>query len=264
MRRETREVDAERGIIQTTTEDQRWYSRRVSIDGPGVRPWEFVPSVTWISSYYPKNDRFVKWVGRVGNEQAEEAKEAGGEKGSKAHQAIKTILNGGTVDIQTSEFEGRDGEMSTLNASEIECVMSFIEWFEKYRPEVIAFEFTVWSERYRYAGTVDLYCLIGGVPWIVDFKISGQIYPSMEIQVSAYKFADARFPKNTRLAILQLNYKHNKKQKYKFTQVKAQFTLFLSVRRTWQKETDGMKPYQKDFPLTLSLAPELLPKKEAA
>lgn len=264
MRREIREVDAERGILQITTEDQRFYGRKVSAEKTGKKFWDFVPSVTWISGYYPKNERFMQWRGRVGNEAAEEAKEAGGEKGSKAHQAIKCLLEGGTIDCQNSLFEGRDGERSDLNAAELECVMSFIDWFEKTRPEVIAFEFTVWSEKYRYAGTVDLYCRINGIPWIVDFKVSGQIYPSMEIQVSAYKFADARFPANTRLAILQLNYKLNKKQKYKFTRIKQQFVLFLSIRRAWQKECEGIQPYQKDFPLTLSLSPEFTLKEAVA
>lgn len=254
MKRETRTVDAERGILQITTQDQRFYGRQISADMGKSKFWDFAASVTWISGYYPKNDRFIRWVGKVGTEQAEEAKEAGGEKGSKVHQAIKVLLEGGTIDCQNSLFEGRDGERSDLNAAELECVMSFIEWFEKTRPEVIAFEFTVWSEKYRYAGTVDLFCRINGVPWIVDFKVSSAIYPSMEIQVSAYKFADAMFPNNTRLAILQLNYKLNKKQKYKFTRIKQQFTLFLSIRRAWQKECEGIQPYQKDFPLTLSLS----------
>lgn len=259
MRRETRLVDQELGIVQITTEDQRWYSRQIKTGIGNESVWDFIPSVTWICSCYPKNERYMAWRGRVGNEQAEEAKEAGGEKGSKSHQAIKVLLDGGSVDCQLSEFEGRDGERSALNAAEIESVMSFMEWFEKYRPEVIAYEFTVWCEKYRYAGTVDLYCLIDGIPYIVDFKVSSQIYPSHEIQVSAYKFADGRFPKNTRLAILQLNYKMNKKQKYKFTRVKQQFVLFLSIRRVWQKECEGIRPYQKDFPLTLSLSPDLVP-----
>lgn len=263
MRRETRIVDSERGILQITTEDQRFYGKEVSAEKGGAKFWDFVPSVTWISGYYPKNDRFIRWVGRVGTEQADEAKEAGGEKGSKAHQAIKVLLQGGTIDCQLSMFEDRDGRQSPLNAAEIECVMSFIDWLEKTRPEIIAFEFTVWSEKYRYAGTVDLYCRIKGIPWIVDFKVSSQIYPSMEIQVSAYKFADVMFPANTRLAILQLNYKHNKKQKYKFTRIKQQFILFLSIRRAWQKECEGIQPYQKDFPLTLSLSQELIAKEVA-
>lgn len=253
MKIETREVDHERGIVRWTTEDQRFYSRKGKDSGPMVI-WDFVPSVTWICGFYYKGPRFIEWVGRVGNEAANEAKEAGGEKGSKSHQAIGVLLAGGTINIETSVFENRDGKPEPLTADEIECVLSFSEWFKKNRPEVIAYEFTVWSEKHRYAGTVDLYCIINRIHWIIDFKVSANVYVSHEIQVSAYKYAEpGRFPKNTRLGILQLNFKRNKKQKYKLTRVKDQFRLFLSTMRVWAKETEGIQPFQKDFPLEIKL-----------
>lgn len=261
MKREIRIVDSKRGLICVTCEDERFYARPVSVDGTAQnRKMEYVPSVTWIAGMYPKDERFTRWVGNIGNEAAREAKEAGGQKGSKVHQAISALLRGGTVNFQTSLFENRDGTAEDLSAKECLCVLTFHEWFLATRPEVIAFDFTVWSEKYRYAGTVDLYCRIDGIPWIVDFKVSPSIYPSYEIQVSAYKFADAMFPKNTRLAILQLGYEKNKKQKYKFTRVKEQFTLFMSAYRIWKKECGDVHPYQREFPLEVSLSPALLPK----
>lgn len=255
MKREVRIVDTERGIVQITGEDERFYGRSVSVDGTEEnRAMDYVPSVTFIAGCYPKGDRFVRWVGSVGNEAAEFAKEAGGEKGSKVHQAISVLLAGGTVNFRDSLFTNRDGEPEDLNAKEVGCVYWFHQWFLDTRPEVIAFDFTVWSEKHRYAGTVDLYCRINGVPYIVDFKVSPNIYPSHEIQVSAYKLADAGFPKNTRLAILQLGYEKNKKQKYKFTRVPDQFTLFMSTYRIWKKEFGDARPYQREYPLEISLA----------
>ena len=209
--------------------------------------------MTWIAGHYPKDERFVRWVGNLGNEGAREAKETGGERGSKVHQAISVLLRGGEVNFRNSLFENRDGKPEDLNAKEVGCVCSFAEWFRATRPEVIAFDFTVWSEKYHYAGTVDLYCRINGVPWIVDFKVSPNIYPSYEIQVSAYKFADAAFPKGTRLAILQVGYEKNKKQKYKFTRIKSQFRLFTAAYRIWKNECGDARPYQREYPLTVSL-----------
>ena len=253
MKREIRVVD-DRGMLCITGEDERFYARPVSADGTAEnRKMEYVPSVTWISGYYPKDDRFTSWVGRVGNEAAREAKENGGEKGTKVHQAISALLKGGTVHLTESRFENRDGEPEELNAKEVACIYWFIQWFEEARPEVIAFDFTVWSEKYHYPGTVDLYCHIKGIPWIVDFKVSPSIYPSYELQVSAYKFADVRFPPNTRLAILQIGYEKNKKQKYKFTRVKAQFTLFMAAYRIWKNECGDTRPYQREYPISLSL-----------
>lgn len=255
MKREIREVDTERGILCITGEDERFYGRPVSVDGTEEnRKMEFVPSVTWICSQYPKDERFTFWVGRVGNEAAREAKESGGEKGSKVHQAISALLKGGAVNFRDSKFENRDGVLEELNAKECACVYWFCEWFKATRPQVIAFDFTVWSDKYRYAGTVDLYCIIDGFHWIVDFKVSPNIYPSYELQVSAYKYADVKFPANTRLAILQLGYEKNKKKKYKFTRVKSQFTLFMSTYRIWKRECGDIRPYQREYPIEISLA----------
>ena len=255
MKHEVRTVD--NGWLQITGEDERFYARSISTEGTEEnRRMEYVPSVTWIAGQYPKDERFTSWVGRVGNEAAREAKEAGGEKGSKTHQAISALLKGGTINFQTSTFENRDGQPEDLNAKEVGCVWWFVQWFKATRPEVIAFDFTVWSDKYRYAGTVDLYCRINGIPWIVDFKVSPNVYPSYEIQVSAYKFADVRFPKNTRLAILQLGYEKNRVQKYKFTRVKDQFTLFMAAYRIWKKEHGDTKPYQREYPVEISLSPE--------
>lgn len=261
MKRDIREVVTIDGrqLIQITGEDQRFYAKSVSVDGTEEnRRMEYVPSVTWIVSKYPKDERFTSWVGRVGNEAAREAKESGGEKGSKVHQAISVLLAGGSVNFQESMFENRDGEPEELNAKEVSCVYWFAEWFKATRPEVIAFDFTVWNEKWRYAGTVDLYCRIRGkngawTPYIVDFKVSPNIYPSYELQVSAYKFAELSFPKNTRLAILQLGYEKNKKQKYKFTRVNSQFELFLSTYRIWKKEHGDERPYQREYPVEISL-----------
>lgn len=254
MKREIRVVDEKRGWICITGEDERFYGRPVSVDGTEKnRRMDYVPNVTWIAGCYPKGERFVRWVGSVGNEVAQDAKESGGEKGTKVHKAISALLRGEDVNLQTSVFENRDGIPEPLNAKEAGCVYWFVEWFRETNPQVIAFDFTVWSEKWKYAGTVDLYCIINGIHWIVDFKVSPNIYVSHEIQVSAYKFADVRFPKNTRLAILQVGYEKNKKQKYKFTRVRDQFRLFMAAYRIWKNECGDQGPYQREYPVSLSL-----------
>jgi hypothetical protein len=47
-----REVDQERGIVQVTTADERWYVRSVSVTETCLpSTFEFVPSVTWIAGF---------------------------------------------------------------------------------------------------------------------------------------------------------------------------------------------------------------------
>jgi hypothetical protein len=254
MKREVRVVDHERQTLQLTTCDERWYLRSVSADGTAEnKQWMFVPSVTWVVGHYPKGVGFYKWLASKGWDEAEEIKASAGDRGSKVHQAIGVLVNGGTVGINDSFENPRTMHPEPLNPDEYLCLMSFCQWFEEVKPEVIASEYTVWNEHYGYAGTVDLKCRINGVVWLIDIKTSPDIWPSFELQVSAYKHADPTLPKGARLAILQVGYKRNKHKKWKFTPVADQFELFLAARKIWKKETAGTVPLQREYPLELSL-----------
>lgn len=271
MKREIRTVDAERGIVQQTLPDERWYCRQISVDGTAEnKTWDFVPSTSWVASYYPKDVRFYKWLSQRSWDESEEIKAMRGDQGSKVHQAIRRLLEGGSVDTDNDKFENpRTLMMETLGSHEVDCLMSFREWFKSEQPdiEVIACEYTVWNEKHRYAGTIDLKCRLGkrtlqgaegrrytrrAGTYIVDFKISPEIWPAYELQISAYKHADSNSgPVN--LAILQLGYKYNKKKKWKFVPIQDQFPLFLAVRKIWKKETAKVVVPQRDYPLSLSL-----------
>lgn len=256
MKREIRVVDEATGTICLTMPDERFYAREVSVDGTVEnKQWDFVPSVTWIcDTGYPKGVGFYRWLASHGWDEAVEIKALAGDKGGKVHQAIAALIDGGTLNYEVSSFTNRDGAEDTLSPSEWECLMSFKEWFEETKPEVLDAEYTVWNERYRYAGTIDLKVLIDGVVWIIDVKTSSNIWPTFELQLSAYKHADPHAPKGVRLAILQVGYSRNKKKKWKFTAVPDQFGLFLAARKIWKKEMDSVSgPFQREYPLELTL-----------
>ncbi len=245
MKIETRKVDNERGIVQITTSDERWY----------LVNEKFYPSVTWICGYYPKGIGFMKWLSEHGWDEAEAVKQAAGEKGSKVHRAISDILNGETVKID-SQYASNDGsEPTELTAIEYEAVMSFVNWLNETQPEVLKVDYTLVNEQDGYAGTIDMKLKIKGEVWIVDIKTSKDVYPSHELQVSAYKKADGECQK---IAILQVGYTRNK-VKYKFTEIEDQYTLFQAARAIWAKETNGVQPSQKDFPLQLAWQKKLEP-----
>ena len=100
---------------------------------------------------------------------------------------------------------------------------------------------------------VDLKCRIKGKLWLIDFKTSADIWPAHELQVSAYKHADVN-RRTLKIGILQVGYRRNKTKKWKFTEVKDQWPLFLAARKIWGKETEGQKPLQREYPLSLSLS----------
>src|SRR5207253_4465534 len=128
--------------------------------------------------------------------------------------------------------------------------------------ESIAWDITVFSEKYGYAGTIDYICKIDGKTFIIDFKTSQQVWPEYELQVSAYKqpiafsecFIDGiEEVSDIKLAVLQIGYRKNKAG-YKWNEIEDKFPLFLAARQIWQAETEGQQPKKRDYPIVLSPA----------
>jgi hypothetical protein len=67
VKREIRTVDESRGIVQFTLPRERWYGRKMQ-DPDGVTRTHWRPSVTFITSFYPKDPRFLKWLAEHGLE----------------------------------------------------------------------------------------------------------------------------------------------------------------------------------------------------
>ena len=243
MRFERKVIDEKRKIVQLTTSDERWYSREVN--GKII----YVPSVTWICDHYPKGVAFYKWLANKGWDEAEALKASAADRGSKIHQAIEFLLDGNIVKMASCFNNYDKGVEEELTTQEYEAVMSFVAWFEATKPEIINKEFNVFSLDDTYAGTVDLACRIGNDEWIIDFKTGQNIWPSYELQLSAYAHA---IMGNFRLGILQIGYQRNK-NRYKFTEVQDKFDLFLAARKIWDNECAGIQPLQKDYPMELKL-----------
>jgi hypothetical protein len=69
----------------------------------------------------------------------------------------------------------------------------FLKFEAHYKPEYTGSEFTVWSERYGYAGTGDFSMKIGEHHVLVDTKTGNQVYPESGMQVAALGHADLMF-----------------------------------------------------------------------
>jgi len=216
MKKEIREVDEKRGIVQVTIADERWYLRP-SKDHEGKPIIQNVPSVTWIADSYPKGIGFYKWLAEKGWDEAESIKQAAADKGSKVHLAIGSILKGEEVRIDSKFLNKSTGQEEELTLEECDALLAFIAWRNEFKPETVVWETVVWSDKHNYAGTVDYLCKIGEDYWVVDFKTGQYLWPSYELQVSAYTETISN-GENTfaidasklKMAILQLGYKRNK------------------------------------------------------
>lgn len=246
MQKEIRQISDDKQTIRVTTPDERWYIKTLD-DGTIIE----YPSCTWICSYYPKGPEYIRWVAAQGYENAQSIMEQAGNRGSKVHRAISSLLLGNALRMD-EKMPNDDGEPEDITVDEWKAIMSFADWHKSVKPKTLANEITVFNEEHRYAGTVDYICEIDGERWLIDFKTSKSVYPSHEIQLSAYAHSLTDDLKPQKLAILQIGYEKNK-MGYKFTEIKDQMPLFLAAKAIWQKECGTAKIYQKDFPVSISL-----------
>jgi hypothetical protein len=258
------------GLIQITTEDERWYFREA--DG------KYFKSSSWVADYVHKGKAFTEWLKRVGQD-ADTIMSDRGDIGNKCHQAIHLLVHRrategrGYLDIENEVFMSEsDGLHSRLTGEECEIVYSFVKWWEgleaKYKIKVIDYEVSDFSDEYDFAGTRDLRLALeireAIIPnpkrktpeedftgtWLIDYKISKAIYLNHIAQISSYK----KLPgcDGDRLAILQLGYRLNKAG-FKFTEVEGRFDLWLAALVFWREENENKAPKQFELPQRLQL-----------
>lgn len=265
MKKEFRIVDEEKNIVQITTVDERWYAFEGKDKTTGNPIFRFLPSVTWISDFYPKGIAFYKWLADKGWNEAESLKTAAGNKGSKVHYAIGDLLDGKVIEMTSKYLNPTTEQLEELTLEEYECLLSFTRWFEEVKPKIINREFIIVNKQENYAGMIDFVCEIeagkysrteysGGI-YIIDFKTSQNIWPSHKLQISAYRKGDTKLKiklNECKMAILQLNYYRNK-NRFKFTEIEDKYDQFLAAKIIWENETKGIEPKQLNYPMSISL-----------
>lgn len=259
MKKEIKIIDKEKQIMRVTTVDERWYSRPRENPITGLPEFEFIPSSTWIASYYPKGIAFWKWLADKGWDEAQAIKEAAGNKGSKVHQALEILERDHSLPIETVLLNHNTEMAEQLSTEELECLFSFTKWHTEARPTLLATEMTVFGD--GYAGTLDRIYRIEGQIYILDFKTSQSIWEEMRLQVSSYNRADIDYVKlgitkeewdQRKIAVLQIGYRLNKAG-WKFTQIEDKYELFQIARKIWENENSQARPKQRDYPLVLTI-----------
>lgn len=256
-------VDEKQGLMQVTTDDERFYIKESKDPETGLPCHIYLPSATWITKYVPKGYGFEKWLADKGWDVSQEIKADRGKYGTRVHAAIEMLLNGEDVameDLFKDPYAGPgDDRMEPLTFEEYHAVWTFQEWWkeftEKHVVEIIETEFTIWSDAYDFAGTVDLLAKVDGVYTIFDWKTSKNVYLGHKAQISAYRKEMALQLKteDINMVIGQFGYDKNKKG-YKINEIEDCWAEFEAACTFWKKENDGSKPFQKDYPLKLSLA----------
>ena len=139
-----------------------------------------VPGATTITGLLNKPG-LIKWANDLGLEGIDVTKyvDEAAAIGTLAHQMVQDHL------------QKRPTVTSNYSAIQIDLAqnsfLSYLNWEAGHHIEPIICEEPMVSEKRRYGGTVDCYCLLDGVPTIVDFKTGKAIYDEYFFQVAAYK-----------------------------------------------------------------------------
>ena len=148
-----------------------------------------VPGATTITGLLNK-PWLVRWANKLGLEGIDSSKytDEAAATGTLAHAMIQADLEGTEIDRE---------QFSPLQVSLAEnAVLSWFEWKKQHeiKPLLCEQPFVVDTldnpfidDMPGYGGTVDCYCMLDGIPTLLDFKTSKSIYPEYFVQLAAYK-----------------------------------------------------------------------------
>lgn len=213
-------IETQNNIKRVTSNLGRYYEK------DGVK----YPSVTWICSYYPKNEGFWKW--KLLTKDSDQIFKDAGTKGTTIHKNIENLIR-------------NKPRLSDLTESNDNYTNQFIKWIKSLKnAEIIDIEKFVINKDDKYAGTVDLIMKIDGQMYIVDIKTSKSLHITHELQLSAYKHAiiEENLTKDCvgygtlgkekyKLALLKLS-----EESYEFKEVDDKYDLFLAIKKIFDYE----------------------------
>ena len=139
-----------------------------------------VPGTTTITGLLNK-PYLVKWANNLGLEGIDSSTytDEAAKTGTLAHAMVQAHL-------QKEELDMRQYSPVQVDLAE-NALISFFEWKNRHEITPIQCETPMVSETLKYGGTIDCYCLLDGVPTLLDFKTGKAIYEEYFVQLAAYK-----------------------------------------------------------------------------
>lgn len=239
----------ENGSNQITFLDSRFYQVEEGI---------YLPSVSTILESYPKGAAFYDWLKKNG-EDSDVIKNEAAERGSIVHKLTELYDAGEPVTL----FDA-DGKIR-YKLSEWNMFEKYVEFTNKFKPEVVHTELNLVSKELGFGGTLDRRVNLNGMRLILDIKTSNMIHNSYWLQLAAYaKAYEQFFPEDTvdNVAILWLNAKTRSDGRKGSIQgvgwqlvfpdktLEEYWRLFQCTQALWLEENGGMKPRFLTYNLT--------------
>lgn len=152
-----------------------------AVPKPALLPW----GMKAVATYAVENIDQVSAIARTDPEGAIDllkrapyrARDKAADLGTRVHDACEAFRLGKPMPKWTPDVAGR-----------MQC---FTQWLEKYKPEFLAVEASVYNRTEQYAGTLDAIVRINGQVLLVDYKTSRTgIYGEVALQLAAYRHAE--------------------------------------------------------------------------
>jgi len=213
---------------------------------------EWLRNVTTLLGIINKGYNFDEWLKNVGHN-AEIITDRAGKFGTAVHTLIQRYL----LKEEVSYYDNT----SFGDRVATELWERFNRWLDfwkelnskykvEYDPKNI--EYITYSEKYRYAGTIDLICTVDGVKTIMDWKTGNYLGSKEKHQMVAYM--------NTincnKAYLVHIPSKKPNKKGYRPIEVNYTdelFQLFLSIKKVFDSENKDL-PKILTLPLSVSLA----------
>ena len=236
---------------QITIGDQRFYQRKDKT---------FYPSVTYVLSYFPKGKFFENWMKDVGHNSDIIAKKAADE-GTETHNAIEDFLNGKEI-VWINEYGKTNHSLIVW-----QMILRFADFWNTVKPRLIATEQHIFSDKYQYAGTIDLVVELDGKIWLLDIKTSNSLHTSYDLQLAAYAQAwnETHNEKVERTGILWLkastrgegkgdNIQGKGWQLKVVDDIEKNFKMFQNIQEIYKLENPDFKPMTELLPTSVKLS----------
>lgn len=167
--------------------------------------------------------------------------ESAKDRGSAVHDIVEAWENTGKVVGLEGQFKG--------------YAQAFESWIKSNNIKLLEHERSVYSKKYRYAGTLDLLVKVNGFdkPTLIDVKTGKDIYAEAHLQVSAYKQAlleDGVELQDTAILLLQED------GTFKYETGKDKLRAFLACKVLWEGLNEELLK-KADVPIQESLIEEL-------
>ena len=139
-----------------------------------------VPGTTTITGLLNK-PQLIRWANKLGQDGYDSDKYVDGAAavGTLAHAMV-------VAHLQKEEIDYDQYSKVQIDLAE-NSLISFFEWKKRHEILVYNCELPMVSEKMRYGGTIDCYCLLDGVPTLLDFKTGKAVYDEYFVQLAAYK-----------------------------------------------------------------------------